>query len=361
MKYLLAALLFLAPIEASANTVLFAGDELSSFSTVGLVGSNNAAGYFRSNFTRGYLNSYNSGVSDPPGNRAIATFNSAVSDVWVQFHMCDGTSCQTGTSSGEQLLRVMDSAGNPTIVVRGTGTANQLQINSRTSGAVFTTLATCSLAFTGGIGGDMLTLHVVYASSGGSVTWYDNGNQICTFSGNTTNGDGATTLTSAEFSGPLSGSNPSAFSEVLITDFDARGYGVFDLYDNANGASTSWAGTNVCTSIWNAFVYNDTTYAQATSSGLVHNCGVYHTLPALYEPYAVVMSTRALAGASAPTKLDFDTSVAGTDYLSSAYTPTTSFNPICCYVQTINPATGVAWTTSDITSGTFYLGLKSQP
>ena len=358
MKYLLAALLLLSPIAASANTVLFAGDELSSFSTVGTVTSITISGMFRSNFTRGAINPLQAG-GDPPTTRAIATFNSAVSTVWIQFHMClVNSSCGLGTST-YTLLRVMDSAGNATIIIKGTGTNAEVNIDSRTSGGVFTTLVSCTGAWHGGTGGDMMTLEVVYASSGGSVTLYDDGTQVCTFSGNVTNGDGATTLTSAEFDN-LSG-NSIGISEVLVTDFDARGWGVFDLYDNANGASTSWPGTNVCTSIWNALSYNDATYAQATSSGLVHNCGVYHTLPASYEPYAVVMSTRALAGASAPTTFDFDTSIAGTDYLSSAYTPGTSFGPICCYVQTINPATGVAWTTSDITSGTFYLGLKSQP
>jgi hypothetical protein len=202
-------------------------------------------------------------------------------------------------------------------------------------------------------------MYVNYGSSG-EVTLYSNSTQVCDYTGNVTNGDGATTLNQVEFAVPQT--NLGLWSEVIVATTDTRAMGVFTAYTNANGNSTGLSGTNVCSSIWNASTLNQANYAYSASNNVLHNCAIYNTLPSgSYSVLGVAMSAQALVGSSGPQHFEFDTRVGGTDYLSSSYAPTNSFSNFSSYIQATNPNTGVAWLPSDLTAAGVDFGVETIP
>ena len=303
----------------------------------------------------------NSNGSDPPLNRLTTPQFSSSSTVWIHAQFCTlYYSCNNGnfdTISGYQMLRVMDTAGNPTLVVRGTGTNGQLAIASRTSGGSFTTLVTCPAAFSPQL--TQLDLYVNYGTSG-EVALYSNSVRVCDFTGNVTNGDGATALNQIEMSAP--GSAPGMWSEVIVATTDTRALSRFTAYTNGNGSSTAFSGSNVCTAIWNVNSVNDANYAYTNTSNLIHECTVFSTLPpGSYSVVGVGMSTRALVGATGPQHFNFVVRTGGADYPSADYAPTYNFGNFSNYVLETNPATGLPWTLADLQAAGFNVGLKSKP
>jgi hypothetical protein len=255
------------------------------------------------------------------------------------------------------MLRILDSAGNPTLVVAGTGTAGQVRISSRAAGGAFTTLVVCSSAITSSLA--QLDLFINYGTSG-EVTLYSNSVQVCDYTGDVTNGDGATTLNKAEFASPTN--TWGMWSEIIIATTDTRAMSRFTADTVGNGNTTGFSGTNVCSSIWSATSVNDANYGSSGSSNVVHECTINSSIPAgTYNVVALVMSTRALVGASGPLHFDFVTRTGGTDYVSSDFAPTTSFSNFTGYIQTVNPATSNPWATSDFQATGFNVGLETKP
>lgn len=301
--------------------------------------------------------------SDPPTNRFATPAFTASATLWVHGQFCvlsgnNSSACgNASTSSGYHMLRIYDSAGNPTLVVQGTGTSGQVRISSRTSGGAFTTLVTCSSAMTTSL--SQLDLYVSYGTSG-QVTLYSNGVQVCDYSGDVTNGDGATTLNMAEFASPTN--TWGMWSEIIIATTDTRAMSRLTANTVANGNTTGFSGTNICSAIWNAASYNDANYGYSGSTNVIHECTVNNSIPAgAYNVIGLVMSTRALVGASGPLHFNFVTRTGGTDYTSSDYAPTTSFSNISNYIQTVNPATSNPWAISDFQAAGFNIGLETKP
>jgi hypothetical protein len=179
--------------------------------------------------------------------------------------------------------------------------------------------------------------------------------------GNITNRDGATTLNQVEFSSPLYGYY-TAWSEVIVAGSDTRAMARFTANTVANGNTTGFSGTNVCSAIWNASSYNDTNFGYSGSTNVVHECTINTSFPAgNYNVLGLVMTARTLVGSSGPLHFDFVTRVGGTDYTSSDFAPTTSFSNIGNYIQTTNPATSSSWAVSDFTAAGFNVGEKTKP
>jgi len=338
--------------------LLFSGGEDIDFlcNSGGTCVTSTSSPYYRSGWAR---SAYEVGgaPSDPPLNRFATPVFSAGATIWIhaQFCICGGSA---PTTANDQMLRVFDSSGNPTLMLRGTGTNGQLVISSRTSAGVFTDLVTCSSAFNASL--TQLDFYINYGTSG-EVTLYNNSAQVCDYTGNVTNGDGATTLNQVEFSDPYN-SEYANWSEVIIATSDTRAMARFSAYTVNNGNTTGFSGTNICSSIWNAASYNDSSFGYTGSNNVLQECTVNSPIPAgSYSVLALVMSARALVGASGPQHFDFVTRVAGTDYTSSDVAPTNSFSNFTNYIQNVNPSSSNPWSVSDFQASGFNVGEESKP
>jgi hypothetical protein len=356
----------LAPRAEAA--ILFAGGEDVDF-LCNISGSCNVttnSAYFRPTWAREAYYVAGNG-SDPPVNRFATPVFTANSTIWIHAQFCEAQysfqACGSGTGNGtianQQLLRVIDNLGNPTLIIRGTGTAGQLKISSRTSSGTFTDLATCSNAFAAN-SPTQLDFYINYGSSG-RVTTYTNSNQVCDYTGNVTNSDGATTLNAVEFAG-VYGGNLGLWSEVIVSTTDTRAMNLYTLAPNGNGNATQWSGNNPCTSILNATTVNTSSYVYTGSNDQIEECAVTISVPpGNYLVPAVVMSMNGLVGAAGPQHFAFVTRIGNTDYASSNFALTNSFSNVGNYIQPLNSATGSPWSVSDLTASGFNIGLQSEP
>lgn len=358
------AFLWLATLLPAQATILFAGSEDINFNCTGTCTANTNAGARRSAYARyGYYVVGSAG--DPPSNYFSTPTFTASADVWIhaQFCVADNAAClAAGSTSNIQMLRVYNNAGNPALVVRGTGTLRQLKVSSRTAGGVFTDLVTCSDAFNTNTLAQ-LDLNISYGASG-SVTLYNNGTQVCTYTGNVTNGDGGTTINRVEFASPSTAfaDAQGTWSEVIIATTDTRSKALLSLTPNGNGNAVQWTGTNPCTNILPATTANDASYIQSGTNNQLEQCTVDSTFPAgTWRVDALVMGTRILKGATGPQHFQFLTRTGGADFTSSDFNPTGAFSNIGNYIQETNPQTAAPWDVTDITAVGFNVGLKSTP
>lgn len=344
------------PAGASA-TLLFSGGEDVDFICVGTgacsVNTNNSS--YRPAWARESI-AIGGTTVDPPINRFTTPPFAPNSALWIHAQFCIDNCGNINTVSSSQMLRLMDSLGNPTLVIRGTGTPAQLKISSRTAGGTFTDLVTCSSAANQSL--TQVDLFVNYGTSG-EVALYKNSVKVCGYTGNVTNGDGATTLTQAEFS---SAGYISLWSEIIIATTDTRAMARFTANTVANGNTTGFSGSNICSSIWNATAFNDANFGYSGAANILHECTIKNTIPpGSYNVLGLVMSARALVGSSGPLHFDFVTRVNGTDYFSPDFAPTASFSNFTNYLQIINPATGNPWSISDFQAAGFNVGEQTKP
>ncbi|RWA64663.1 hypothetical protein [Mesorhizobium sp.] len=320
---------------------------------------------FRPAWARSAYEVYGS-ISDPAANRFATSPFSANPTSWVHAQYCNvySSMCNTTTAANAQMLRVMDSNGNPTLIVRGTGTAGQVKVSSRTSSGTFTDLVTCSSAVNTAL--TQIDLYVNYGTSG-EIRLYNNSQQVCSYTGDVTNGDGATTLNQIEFSSVSNvqggtSNGRGEWSEVIVATTDTRAMSRFTANTLANGNTVGFSGTNVCSAIWNAIANNDANYGYSGTANTTHECTIKSTIPAgSYNVLALVMSARALVGTSGPQHFDFVTRTGGTDYTSADFAALPSFSNISNYIQTVNPATSAPWTVSDFSAVGFNVGEETKP
>ncbi|MGT2501248.1 hypothetical protein ACVOMS_11235 [Bradyrhizobium guangxiense] len=344
------------PAGASA-TLLFAGGEDVDFICVGSgvcsVDTNTSS--FRTAWARESIVIGGSNA-DPPPSRFTTPLFSPSSSLWIHAQFCIDNCGNLGTVSSAQVLRLMDNLGNAALTIRGTGTAAQLKISSRTAAGVFTDLVTCSSAANQSL--TQLDLFVNYGTSG-EVALYNNSVKVCGYTGNVTNGDGATTLNQVEFS---SAGYTSKWSEIIIATTDTRAMARFTANTVANGNTTGFSGSNICSSIWSAVAFSDANFGYSSAANVLHECTIKNTIPpGAYNVLGFVMSARALVGGSGPQHFDFVTRVNGTDYFSPDFTPTTTFSNFTNYLQTTNPATGNPWSISDFQAAGFNVGEQTKP
>jgi hypothetical protein len=366
----IAALLFACPGQA---TILAQGSEdieFTCFTVTGNCAASTDNRGFRSSFVReAYTVSGAGATNDPPTNRfATATFANT-NNIW--FHAqycqqnggpCNGNGATNATVSNSQMIRFMDNVGNPAIIIRGTGTAGQVKVSSRTAGGVFTDLvSTCSGVITSTVSAPAQVDVFVNLAVSGQVTVYASGVQVCNFTGDTTNGDGATGFTSVEMAVARNDSIQSAWSEVIVADVDTRSKAVLRLTPLANGNATQWTGTNICSTLWPVAGFNDSVYASSSTNNQLQQCTVFNTFPGgTWRVDAVVMSARALRGVTGPQHFQWLTRTGAADFTSSDVTLTAGFANYQ-NIQNLNPQTSAVWAVGDLTAAGFNLGLKSTP
>jgi len=338
--------------KASA-TLLFAGGEDIDFICTNVCSFVMPNGSYRAAWARGAY-SVNPGASDPPASYFSTPTFTGNATIWIHAQYYQGN---TNTSSGSQQIRVVDNLGNPSLIVRGTGTAGTVKISSRTSAGVFTDLVTCSATMPD-TNLDQLDLYVNYSTTG-EVTLYKNSVSICDYTGNVTNGDGATTITRAQFGGATSNGD---WSEVIVATADTRAMARYTASTAGNGNTTGFSGTNICSAIWNVTSFNDSNFGYSGSNSVLQECTVNSSIaPGVYSVLGLVMSARALVGSTGPQHFDFLTRTANTDYASGDFAPTTSFSNITNYIQTVNPSTSNPWAVSDFQAAGFNVGEKTKP
>ncbi len=361
---ILAFLAFAPGLHEAEAQLLFAGGEDIDFtcSGSGQCGVTTNPTAFRSAWAREAYE-VNGSNQDPPLNRFATPVFSANATLWVHAQYCNEWSgCGGGgtnsTAANYQMLRLFDTAGNPTLVFMGTGGAGQLAIESRTPLGAFTTLVTCSSAFNASL--TQIDIYINYGVNG-EVALYNNSQKVCDFTGNVTNGDGATTLNQVEFSAPFWGGF-GAWSEVIVATTDTRAMARFTANTVGDGNTIGFSGTNICSSIWSALSFNDVNFGYSGSPNVLHECTVNGSLPpGEFNVVGLVMSARALIGATGPQHFEFITRVGGADHPSPNFAPTPSFSNIQNYIQTANPSTGAAWATTDFATSGFNVGEETTP
>jgi hypothetical protein len=347
-------------IPSAQATILYAGtDDVDTTCSAGVCTVDTNAASYRSAWSRESYMVVGT-TADPPTNRIASPVFATAGTAWFHGQYCnDADTCDTTTTANAQLMRVFDDAGNPTLIVRGTGNPGEVKISSRTAGGVFTDIvASCPSAILASV--TQLDLKVVY-SNVGSVTLYTNSVQVCTFAGDVTNGDGSTLLNKAGFAAAVTGNG--AWSETIVATTDTRAMGFWSLIPNANGAQTQWAGSNPCTVILPVAAINIASFISTASNTQTEQCTVTNTPPVgTFAVDAVVMSSSMLRGATGPQHFDFITrTAANVDHYSSDFAPTTAFTNFPNYIQATNPDTASAWLLTDITNAGFQIGLLSKP
>lgn len=364
---ILATLLWLATTLLPAQaTILWAGSEdVEYLGCVGVCTTETDTRTFRSTYSRTSLQVIGV-VADPPTARIRTHEFTPTAAIWYHAQFCTGNGNDCGSpqqsTSNMQMLRFINDAGNPTLIIRGTGVAGQVKVSSRTSGGAFTDLVTCSgfIANTANVP-TQLDVFIDYGVSG-TITLYANAVQACTFSGNNTNGDGGTLLKQVEQASSASGAGAVGhWTEVIVSDTDTRSMAYLRATPNANGNAVQWSGTNICTAIWPAVAYNDANFAQSATNNQLQQCAIFNTFPGgTWRVNAVVMSARAQRGATGPQHIQWLTRTNSLDFTSSDETIDLAFANYK-NIQHTNPDTTLSWTVSDVTDVGFNLGLKSTP
>ena len=173
--------------------------------------------------------------------------------------------------------------------------------------------------------------------------------------------DGATTLNQLALNDIQTASQQMNFSELIVADSDTRVANLWLLNSSTAGNAQTWAGTpaNV-----NKSTIADGTFITAASAGLIEEFKTGGlALPAgTFGVVTVKMIARGLIGTNGPQHIEYVTRVGSTDYVGGSWSPAgpgTFYNDTQNYMVPINPATGVAWTTADLTAATFNYGIES--
>jgi hypothetical protein len=333
------------------NVVYFAGGEDTSGTAVGTVSVSTVTTTFRANFARESLGIIGA-VADPPTNRFVLNGWPAQTTFW--FH-AESYVVSTATTNNCQLLALLDSGGVARLCIRGTGTAGQLRLETRTAAGVFTTLVTSAAAvYSAAL--HALDVFVNYSTSGRVTVYLDGVSIMDTGAGVNVTTDSATALANAYVSNCGTG-NTVNWSELLVMDSSTLGAGVWTLTPQAPGNTQSWT-PNTLANI-NKTAISDTTYVSTTAVNALSEWTTPITPPGgTWLVPAIVQEARVSVGATGPLHLEWlCRTIDGTDHVSGSVAPTTSFANYTGLWPT-NPHSGSAWLIGDIATG-FNLGIES--
>ena len=257
-------------------------------------------------------------------------------------------------------LALTDSSGVARILVRGTGTAGQVKISTRNAAGTITDLTgavTASGAYAGVL--TKIDLFVNYSASGQVQLYFGGALVADTGAGVNVTTDSATSLSFLYLSA-LS-TNNGIVSQIIVADSDTRAAGVWVMNSSTAGNAQQWAGAaaNV-----NEAILADASYITSASPGQIqeYKTGGIALPTGVFSVAAIKLVARALIGATGPQHLEYVTRVGSTDYVGGSWTPSgigTFYTDTQNYMLPNNPATGVAWTTADLTATTFNYGVES--
>jgi hypothetical protein len=349
------ALFALSPLAArpASAEILFAGGEDSDFTRVGNCSVNMLSSYYNVNFARSSLLLQNPASTNPPFHYFLSpSFSSAASDVWV--HAVFSINSSSTGNNYQALALLSPGDGVARIVVTGTGSNGQLKIRKGDAAGTFTDLATATSTFAPNV---LMTLdlHINYAV-GGSVTLYFNGVQVANYTGDVTT-DGTVSLDKLRLSSPSSSTYNNYWSEIIVSTTDTRMMRLVTLAASADGTTTNWDNGGV-TNV-NETTLNDTT---VNSSGTAGQLQLYTVgnLPSgsSVSVIDVWQNIRAQVDTTGPQHIRGALRTGGANYYSSNLSPPqNSWGTVSAHWAT-NPATGVAWTSSEVDA--LEIGFDSQ-
>jgi hypothetical protein len=353
LPILLICSLLAAQISSAFATILFAGGEDLDVSLIGGTTVSTGATTFRSGYARSSLGVSNAAITDPPGIRIVTTVFANQATIWVH---AENFSNGGGTTSGFQPIGIYGSDGVRRLLLRGTGTANQVKISTRNTAGTITDLVTCTLSAYPTTSLTKVDWFINYAVAG-RATLYAAGVQICDYSGDITT-NSVTAVNQVDFAN--FGSTVGTFwSEIIVATTDTRDMNLATCAPQANGTNQTWTGT---ASNVNPTTINDASAITTATSNAIAE----FTCPSLpagtFTVPAVVQSARVQIGSTGPQNYRFIArpGSGSTDYDSGAdIVGSTSFANSGPLIWATNPAGG-AWSTGDLGAGTNF-GLKSRP
>jgi hypothetical protein len=193
-------------------------------------------------------------------------------------------------------------------------------------------------------------------ATGGEFTVYLNSVVAATYSGDITTNSGGQVFNNHQFAGLASAGAPVAYiSECIVATDDTRSRVLQLLNSTTAGATQTFTGT--ATNV-NQTIINDANFVYSATAAQIEEYKPAAVSAGSWTVDAVVMSARALKGASGPSKMDFVTRIATTDYTSSDVTLNGSFSNYG-YIEALNPATSAAFTLADLAPANFQYGIKS--
>lgn len=331
-------------------TLLFAGGEDVDFtSTGGSATVATSAGTFRSGYGRCTVG-WAGNTSDPPVPYGLTPlWPSGQSAFWfhAQFY------APTITFNASCIfLTFCDSSNVQRLAIRPTGTTGQLKFSKRNAAGTWTDLVTFS-TLVSATTLTQLDIQINYAVAG-SINVYFANVLVATYSGDITT-DGVTALQYARLGNVIS-SVAMPWSEVIINTNDTRAMSLVTLTSSTAGTTQSWSGT---ASNVNQTTINDANFIYSASANQIQEYKPGSLPTGSFNVIGVVMSARALKGASGPANMQFVTRISTTEYTSSSQALTASFANYANYIQETNPSNSSAWVTTDLASSNFQYGLKS--
>ncbi len=317
-------------------TLLFAGSEPEAFDFVdaGLTWATTSAASFDANYARGYMQIRSA--------KALGIdLGADQTEVWVGLYAFTGAA-----GNGTNNITLETAAGE-----------NLAAVTSPTSSTFASRYATSATAFTNISPTGPRTSTTKYrlllhykkvATNQALIEFYQE--DVLISSATITHAWQGTKLPRWVFIGGGSGSSfPENISEVIITDSeDPRGWRVSTLAPNANGATNDWAGTYV--DIDELGPPEDTDYISSDTAGQVELFGLSNlSVPAQNMGVrAVLLSARSRKGDTGPQNIQPLVRTGGVDYAGADLPGLTSAFLAKRTIWDVNPATGIAWTVSEI-------------
>lgn len=338
--------------------LFFIGGEDSDFTSIGNVGVDTTSTHFRSSYARCALMSSPIAV----GGCWAANFDAPHASFWATARLYITLNSNVTSSAASRIMAFTDNGTVRLAIVPNwrSFVANNTfawQLVKIDATGTITILATAAVNLDTNLL-QKLDVFVNYATAGQVQVFLD-GTKIIDYSGNVTT-NSATTLSSIQLGSPCADGAAGAtyWSECVVADTDTRGMALATLAVNAAGNAQQWSGAN--TDI-NETTLNDATAISSLSNGQISEWTV--TVPSAITTttgvLAVAVSARAAKGTSGPQNLAGMVRSGGADYASSNMS---GLAATLGKVQTswlVNPATGLAWSASDLLNAGFNIGLQS--
>jgi len=335
-------------VKPVGATILWAGGECDDFlSTEGALCSSSIS-YCDPVYARGAT------ISDGTSSYTVTDFFTPTTSFWVHFKHRNIFPAEV--SSSADWIQFVDSTGIPRLIIEPATAGNDFQIKistldgSSTKVPLFTSTKTVnSLSLTD------FDIFVDY-SSGGEIKFYMNKGLITSYTGDITT-DGITALSQLKLgSYTTSSSRYSYYSEVIISTTDTRSMRLVTLKPVANGNTMDWTGS--VTDV-NQYLNDSNTFISSGTAGEI----AQFTIPSLpssssFDVVALIQSAKALMTTGSPANLRFSVRTGATDYSSSDISLDVVYEPHN-YIWNTNPATSNPWTTAEVGTVGFNLGIES--
>lgn len=256
---------------------------------------------------------------------------------------------------GGALCKLYDAAGKARIILYGNSPGGGVAIYKINAAGTVTQLAPALVGFPFESLVE-LNLAVTYATSGG-ITLYGPGGAVwATYAGDVTT-DGVTSLSKVGFSGYNNYGPNTGWSEILVQDTDTRGAGVLSLPITGAGATNSFDSGSY-TSV-NGAAINDAAFLTSLSAGELFLGATSAAIPSgSWAVTGLAQTARLSVGTGGgPQHASFVLRTNdGANNTGATITPGPFFDN-ARQVLTINPHTGVAFTTADLVG--LQLGIAS--